>query len=1096
MNAEQFRRVEQLFGEACELSKELQAAFLERACADDPIVRQEVEAMLAADDEDLSVAAPAWNGLLPTAIGSASSEQQAQSLPEQVGRYRVLRQHGRGGMGVVYEAEQESPHRRVALKVLNTGVVSAEHVARFRHEVEILGQLDHPGIARIYEAGSIEAIHGGQPYFTMEFIEGEELLDHASSQHLDDAARLRLFARICDAVQYAHQKGVIHRDLKPQNILVTSSTPAPSSGATDGVTGASDTAGQPKILDFGVARTADASSDQSMLTRAGQLIGTLAYMSPEQARGDSRSLDTRSDVYSLGVVLFQLLTGKLPHELQHRSMAESVRIIQEDEPRRIAAMHDRYRGDLDAIVGRCLEKEPQRRYRSAADLAEDVRRHLRNEPIHARPPGTLELVRKFALRNRALVGGVAATFLAVIAGLVATTIFAIRADNNATRARSSEARARQSEAQALRQSYVSGLIAASALSRDDPQRAAAILQALPSELRGWEWRHLSSRLERASRIYRADSKTVGSYAFSHDGKRLISALEDGHIAVWDALDTRLLTLGTDLLGAEIHEIAASPTAPVRVACGTSDGRVRLWNLDENTWSEVSSTPGPILDLAWDADGSRLLVATSTSIRLWKDGRIVRDHPFEPARGGLSQLGFSADGRAFACWASLDPQDPARGPRLDSVGIWDAATGELHVNLDAFAWGIPTDLGIHAVLPSFGLSHDGTRIATQGGSQDVRICAVDESAQGDPVKWVTSNTHLHLRGHRHGVWTLAWTPDDERLVSAAADGTIRLWHPSTGAMLDVLQFEVHAIDGRIRPQFAIAPDGSGLAYRKDGFPAFWDFSPVSSTVLHPDVNYVYYHTYSRDGTRLAVASYYSRNLTIIDTFEHRVTDRMEAVKSPSRDLVVGVVFPPGQVDGASAQVIRQNASPRFDRTLDRLPREDRRGLRTAPGTVVSHDGRLLATAGQDRNHGPLVVSDLSTGEKHLEVQGPYWGVAFSPDGRMVAAGREWPGEVELWDLGTRQKLRALSGHDSHTYCVDFHPDGSRLASGGNDGAIRLWDTTTWDQVHEIRGHESYVFSLSFSPDGEQLTSGSGDYTLRIWDTIPRTERHEQSLRRGR
>ena len=277
-----------------------------------------------------------------------------------LGHYEVLQVIGQGGMGTVYKAEQDSPRRTVALKVVRPGFASPAIVKRFTHEAQILGRLHHPGIAQVYEAGLAD---DGQPYFAMEFIHGLPLDEYARRRGLDLTARVGLLARVCDAVQHAHDQGVIHRDLKPANILV-------------------EETGQPKVLDFGVARATGADLlTMTGLTQAGQLIGTPNYMSPEQVTADPAAIDHRTDVYALGVILFELAAHRLPYQLENRPLAETARLILEQDPPRLGSINPELRGDVETIVAKALEKDPARRYRSAADLAADLRHWLDHEPI-------------------------------------------------------------------------------------------------------------------------------------------------------------------------------------------------------------------------------------------------------------------------------------------------------------------------------------------------------------------------------------------------------------------------------------------------------------------------------------------------------------------------------------------------------------------------------------------------------------------------------------------------------------------------------------------------------------------------------------------
>lgn len=345
------------------------------------------------------------------------------SAPTEIGAYRIIREIGRGGMGIVYEAQQRQTERTVALKVIRSGHTAPSALRRFEHEARFLARLQHPGIAQIFEAGTARTDLGTQPYFAMEFVRGRALRNYADTARLDSRQRLEIMASVCDAVHHAHQKGVIHRDLKPSNILV-------------------DEHAQPKVLDFGVARATDADLRATTLqTNMGQLVGTVPYMSPEQVSGDPAEMDTRSDVYALGVVTYELLSGALPYQFKNQMIPEAVRAIREDDPTPLSSIDAAFRGDVETIVAKALEREKARRYQSAAEFATDIRRYLRDEPVSARPPSAIYQARKFARRNKALVGAAAVVFVAFAAAAAVSTWQAIRATRAQARAEANEAEA-------------------------------------------------------------------------------------------------------------------------------------------------------------------------------------------------------------------------------------------------------------------------------------------------------------------------------------------------------------------------------------------------------------------------------------------------------------------------------------------------------------------------------------------------------------------------------------------------------------------------------------------------------------------------------
>ncbi|MCA9283777.1 MAG: protein kinase [Phycisphaerales bacterium] len=454
MDTRRHQLLNDLFRDALRCRGDERKAMLAERRATDPELVDEVEDLLRRhESEDTSD----WRLdplLTPTlgerAVADAESEHAQASpsaagpaLPRRIGRYTIVRELGAGGMGVVYLAEQDAPRRTVALKVMRQpfGRIDERLRRRFAVETQVLGRLEHPGIARIYDAGAgIESDDGvaAIPYFAMEFVDGLPLLEYARKHELGTRDRMRLLERVCDAVASAHRLGVVHRDLKPQNILV-------------------DATEQPKVLDFGIARCTDSDiAVTTVHTDVGQLVGTLPYMSPEQVAGDVSRLDARCDVYALGAVAYELLTGELPLNVRELPIAEAARVIRDEDPVPLSSISRVFRGDLETIVAKALEKEPSRRYASAEELGADIRRYLADEPIVARPAGTVYQLRKFAQRNRILVGGVVATILMLALGLAGTTWGLFRAAEERDAARAAEGRAqhRFQELRALARTFI------------------------------------------------------------------------------------------------------------------------------------------------------------------------------------------------------------------------------------------------------------------------------------------------------------------------------------------------------------------------------------------------------------------------------------------------------------------------------------------------------------------------------------------------------------------------------------------------------------------------------------------------------------------
>lgn len=420
MNSQRYIQVKKLFQEAIDLPQSQRETFVIRNC-DDPSVQSEVLQLCENHEDDQFLNSPVVD--TPSNPRPVSPEEQNWSdvlLGKVVGDFTLIERIGTGGMGVVYRAQQTKPSRSVAVKaLLPKGEVEPDQLRRFLHESEILGQLHHPGIVRIYSAGNADLGFGTQPWFAMELVEGKTLSDFYTND-LSTRQKLELILQILDAVQYANEKGVIHRDLKPANVLIANE----------------DAGGVPtvKIVDFGVARVLTSDAAITAQTSSGDIIGTLKYMSPEQLRGDRDAIDPRADVFAVGVIGYELLAGRLPHVPNNSTVAEYLRCREVDDPPLLGTIDARLRGDLEAIFSQAIATDIDHRYCSAADFAADIRNFLNNRPVGARRPSTMNRLKKYVARNRALVGGTAATCLASLVGIVGFSVVANQARQEATRA--------------------------------------------------------------------------------------------------------------------------------------------------------------------------------------------------------------------------------------------------------------------------------------------------------------------------------------------------------------------------------------------------------------------------------------------------------------------------------------------------------------------------------------------------------------------------------------------------------------------------------------------------------------------------------------
>ncbi len=1077
-----------VFVAACELHGEARRRYLDEVCSDDSTLREEVESLLAHDSgEDGLDQAVASSVRKLVDDGALPFDGPTDELPERIDRNRILRVIGEGGMGTVYEAVQEGTERTVALKVVRGG--SRGMLRRFSREVRLLGRLRHPGIAQIYDSGTAKLNGHPVPYYAMELIEGKCLTDYAAAQGLGFRARLGLIARICDAVQFAHQLGVIHRDLKPANILVTEEgsglgvpnrnqsaigVPFRVQGSVEATPRSLDSAlrtqdsallAQPKILDFGVARVLEPDVVQTLQTDAGQLIGTLAYMSPEQVSARPEEIDTRSDVYALGVIAYELLTGRRPMDVSGQPIHEVVRLIQEQTPDRPGHLDRSLRGDVETIILKAIEKEPRRRYQSAAQMADDIRHFLRDEPIMARAPTAMYQLRMFARRNPFKV----VAFAAMI-GLVAA--FVVMQSLSASRERLLRREATTHAEAASRNANRALLAAADVVMERHPAKARAHLQGVPFDQRGWEWRYLWAKLHWNAAVVEADPDSPTAVAFTNDDEPRAAVSRGGAIACVDVATGQVLrtidapgVLQVLALSGDASRLAAwQPEANrvIIVATATGEMEVDYPAPDETAPLAAFNRDGSVVTLYSEREGIRLLNVPDG----WQRAQI------RPS-GRLLRMALSHDGSTLVVLRLLN-------------GTWGI---QFYESKSGQPIGGP-------IVPggSFAISPDGKTVSI---SAQQRIALYD-IATARETKSIPAGSPVITR--------VAYSGDQSHLASIDSVGTLRvdqLHDNATQRIVCPLRFP-H--DGSI----ALDQAGRRVVVAGEGEVRMWDLQDQNPRILRGHTSYVYNTAFSDDGCWLASGAW-DQTVCVWDA---TTGARRTCLKTPPVTFFFSLAFAP---EGSNLRVTLPwaNKTMVYDVSADRwigestlppsqMPQRPDLGAalgESRGGAKCARDpegGEYAATSwdrsklAEGTDSGDVVIKETTTGHELRRIHvsdGPGLSVAFSPDGARIATG-DHVGAIRIWDAASGTLLAELRGHSSQVYSLNFSPDGMRLASGGNDNVIILWDAQRYEQVLELIGHTAYVHSVTFSPDRTQLVSGSGDTTVRIWDTLSPAERRNR------
>jgi WD40 repeat protein/serine/threonine protein kinase len=1026
--------------------------------------------------------------------------------PEVFG-YEVLGELGRGGMGVVYRARQLQANRIVALKMIRAiQGASAHDRLRFQIETEAVARLSHPNIVQLHEANE----SNGQPFFSLEFCDGGGLDKRLKSWRPTPTEAAELIETLARSMHYAHLRGVVHRDLKPANVLLQSKSesrnpkserkPRSDSSLSDSGFRISDY--DPKISDFGLAKRLDAEARD--VSQSGAVMGTPAYMAPEQAAGKVRDTGPAADVYALGALLYECLTGRPPFVGARHDILVQVMTEEPTPPSRIQRGVPR---DLETVCLKCLAKEPVKRYGTAEELAEELRRVRASEPIQARPASAAERVWKWCRRKPAVAALLATVAALLVAGTTISTVFAVQAaekaelaDKNASEAekRSNEAEKERIKADGLTkdlkvkvgelqkekeevqrqkeavqtqldisESVVYAFVvrkAQIALENGKMEEVQAILRLCDPKRRGWEYDFLLRQSLPQLDLMEQNRGTVRSVAFSPDGSRLASGYLNGTVKIWDALTGKeTFTLEH---ARQVTSVAFSPDS-TRLASASDNKTVKLW--DVQTGKETFSFNGHLVavaSVAFSPDGTRLVSAGQDgTVKVWDAASGEEKLSFKGYGGGTIPVVFSPDGKRLA-----SVNKDIRG--FQTLKLWDAQTGRETLSYPA------TNVTCVAFSP------DGKRLAS---SQDKTVKLWDAQKTG----YQPAVSTLSLE-HGTFVTSVAFSPDGKRMASGSSDARVKLWDAQSGQ--ELLSFKAREQGGGWI-NLAFSADGKRLATGDHwrGQTRVWDLQVGKEALSLEHTAAVTSMAFSPDGKRLASGSS-DRTMQVWELQNGKKTITIKG----HTDQVSSVAFSPDgkylasgsydrsvQVcDGQTGEVVfslKGWSNPFKKGMIPQFPEPEE--LKGHTGSVTSlafsRDSQRLVSGSLDRT---INVWDLRTGQQTQSLKGQTRigldCVAFSPDGNLLVSG-SIDGLVEIWDTRTGGQPRSVMGHTiDGVRGIAFSRDGQRLATGGN--VVKVWNTQTGQELLSLKGHTGIVTSVAFSPDGKRLASGSFDKLVKVWD----------------